>query len=47
MNDLHKNIDGWISEKGLKVLIVFEDMIPDKISNNKLNYGLNRNIHQV
>ena len=45
MNDLHKNIDRWNPEKRLKVLIVFEDMNADKISNNKLPYGLIRTIH--
>ena len=37
MQDVHKNIDDYNPRKKRKVLIVFDDMIPDMINNKKLN----------
>ena len=37
MQDVHKNIEDYNPIKKRKVLIVFDDMIADMISNNKLN----------
>ena len=35
--DVYKNIEDYIPDKNRKVLIVFDDMIPDMINNKKLN----------
>ena len=37
MCDVYKNIDEYNSSKKRKVLIIFDDMIPDMINNKKLN----------
>ena len=37
MLDVYKNIDDYNPDKKRKVLIVFDDMIPDMIYNKKLN----------
>ena len=37
MQDVYKNIEDYIPIKKRKVLIIFDDMIADMISNNKLN----------
>ena len=37
MQDVYKNIEDYNPIKKRKVLIIFDDMIPDMISNNKLN----------
>ena len=37
MQDVYKNIEDYNSIKKRKILIVFDDMIADMISNNKLN----------
>ena len=37
MQDVYKNIEDYNPIKKRKVLIVFDDMIADMISNNKLN----------
>ena len=37
MQDVYKNIDEYNAHKELKILIVFDDMIPDIINNKKLN----------
>ena len=37
MDDIHKNIEEYNANKKRKILIVFEDMIADMISNKKLN----------
>ena len=37
MQDVHKNIEDYNPIKKRKVLIVFDDMIAEMISNNKLN----------
>ena len=37
MQDVHKNIDKYNPAKKRKILIVFDDMIPDMINNKKLN----------
>ena len=37
MNDVYKNIDDYNFDKKNKVLIVYDDMIADMISNEKLN----------
>ena len=37
MQDVYKNIEDYNPIKKLKVLIIFDDMIADMISNNKLN----------
>ena len=37
MHDVYKNIDDYNLDKKNKVLIVFDDMIADMISNEKLN----------
>ena len=37
MQDVYKNIDDYNPDKENKVLIVFDDMIADMISNKKLN----------
>ena len=37
MHDVYKNIDEYNVDKERKVLIVFDDMIADTISNKKLN----------
>ena len=37
MQDVHKNIEDYNPIKRRKILIVFDDMIADMISNNKLN----------
>ena len=37
MQDVYKNIEDYNPKKTRKVLIVFDDMIADMISNNKLN----------
>ena len=37
MHDVYKNIDNYNLNKENKILIVFDDMIADIISNKKLN----------
>ena len=37
MNDIYKNIEEYNPNKKRKILIVFDDMIADMLSNNKLN----------
>ena len=37
MCDVYKNINDYNSDKENKILIVFDDMIADMISNRKLN----------
>ena len=37
MHDIYKNIDEYNIDKERKILIVFDDMIADMISNKKLN----------
>ena len=37
MHDVYKNIDDCNPDKQSKILIVFDDMIADMISNKKLN----------
>ena len=37
MNDIYKNIEEYNSNKSGKILIVFDDMIADMLSNKKLN----------
>ena len=37
MDDIYKNIEEYIPNKKLKILIVFDDMIADMPSNRKLN----------
>ena len=37
MQDVYKNIENYNPIKKHKVLLVFDDMIPDMINNNKLN----------
>ena len=37
MDDIHKNIEECNSCKKRKILIVFDDMIADMLSNKKLN----------
>ena len=37
MQDVYKNIEEYNPEKANEILIVFDDMIPDMISNKKLN----------
>ena len=37
MNDIYKNIEGYNPSKKREILIVFDDMTADKISNKKLN----------
>ena len=37
MDDIYKNIEVYIPNKKLKILIVFDDMISDILSNKKLN----------
>ena len=37
IHDIYKNIDEYNIDKERKILIVFDDMIADMISNKKLN----------
>ena len=37
MQDLYKNIDECNADKERKILMIFDDMIPDMINNKKLN----------
>ena len=37
MNDIYKNIEEYNPNKEQKILIVFDDMIADMLSNKKLN----------
>ena len=37
MNDIYKNIDEYNPDEKQKILIMFDDMITDIFSNNKLN----------
>ena len=37
MDDIYKNIEEYNQNKKHKILIVSDDMIVDKLSNNKLN----------
>ena len=37
MQDVYKNIEDYNPVKKRKILIIFDDMIADMISNNKLN----------
>ena len=37
MDDIYKNIEGYDPNKKQEILIVFDDMIADMISNKKLN----------
>ena len=41
MHDVYKNIDNYNLNKENKILIVFDDMIADMISNKKLNSIVN------
>ena len=41
MNDIYKNIEEYNSNKRGKILIVFDDMIADMLSNKKLNPKVN------
>ena len=36
MHDIYKKINDYNTDKGCKILIVFDDMIADMINNNKL-----------
>ena len=42
MDDIYKNIEEYNSNKEDKILIVFDDMIPDMLSNKKLNPIVNK-----
>ena len=37
MDDIYKNIEEYNPNKKRKILTVFDDMIPDMLSNKKLN----------
>ena len=37
MNDIYKNVEEYNPNKEQKILIVFDDMIADMLSNKKLN----------
>ena len=37
MNDVYKNIEEYNSNKKRKIVIVFDDMIPDMLSHKKFN----------
>ena len=37
MNDIYENIEEYSSKKEYKILVVFDDMIADMLSNKKLN----------
>ena len=37
MDDIYKNIEEYNSNKKRKILIVFDDMIADMLSNKKIN----------
>ena len=37
MNDIYKNIEEYNSNKKQEILIAFDDMIADMLSNKKLN----------
>ena len=37
MDDIYKNIEEWDSNKKRKILIAFDDVIADMLSNKKLN----------
>ena len=37
MDDIYKNIEEYNQNKKRKILIVFDDMIADMVSNKKLN----------
>ena len=37
IDDIHKNIEGYNSNKKHKILKVFDDVIVDMLSNKKLN----------
>ena len=37
MDDIHKNVDGHQPNKKQKILIVFDDMIADMLSNKKVS----------
>ena len=37
MDDIYKNIEGYNPNKKRKILIVFDNMIADMLSNKKLN----------
>ena len=37
MDDIYKNIEEWNANKKRKILIVFDDIIVDMLSNKKLN----------
>ena len=37
MHDVYKNIDEYNTDEERKILVVFDDMIPDMINNKKLN----------
>ena len=37
MDDIYKNIEEYNSNKEHKILIIFDDMIADMLSNNKPN----------
>ena len=41
MADIYENIEEYNPNKKLKALIVFDDMIIDMLSNNKLNPMVN------
>ena len=37
MDDIYKNIEQYNSSKKRKILVVFDDMVADMLSNKKLN----------
>ena len=37
MGDIYKNIEEYSPNKNRKILIVFDDMIADMVSNKKIN----------
>ena len=37
MDDIYKNIEEYNSSKKRKILVVFDDMVADMLSNKKLN----------
>ena len=41
MHDVYKNIDDYNPDKENKILIVFDDMIPDMIHNKKIKFNSN------
>ena len=41
MDDIYKNIEEYNSNKNQKILIVFDDMIADMLSNKNLVHNIN------